>query len=452
MAGEPLIPNRLKDERLAAGIATAEELAVLAGIDPTSYEHIERGRMLPALDELERLLAALGGISASQLYAFAHRGVMGGLRNDETGSDLATMFRTNVDSCHVLLTRDEIAWFDRQPGPDQRADVFVNLSCSTQRLPHLLLDTVAVLRRLGVDFVAVAGTAACCGNPFAVYGRPEVAERVARHAIDGSVGSGASTHVNWCTQCQLRNTTGAARRQHADGMEHPVREVQIITFLEEQIRALGDRVPWQKRPSRRVLVEGHPRFSPVHREAQTATARLLALIPGVEVAELYDGSSEESPCVYKGQEPDWTPPEWYLRRNTPEGVREHRARLADYAERRGADTVAGQHQFCHLDWSAYASDRLDVCHAVSILAEALGCAHPDRRQAAIRLGDPEAFLTQTRSVWQSWGISEDKARELATSISDPNYADAATQCSCSGGTCQESLISVDVLTATSKGA
>jgi hypothetical protein len=31
MAGEPPIPCRLKDERLAAGIATAEKHAVLAG-------------------------------------------------------------------------------------------------------------------------------------------------------------------------------------------------------------------------------------------------------------------------------------------------------------------------------------------------------------------------------------------------------------------------------------
>ncbi len=122
------------------------------------------------------------------------------------------------------------------------------------------------------------------------------------------------------------------------------------------------------------------------------------------------------------------------------------------AAARGADTVACQHQGCHMAWGRYASDRLAVRHPVSILAEALGVDHPDRYQAASRLGDPSEIVEQTRSVWTTWGISDERALELAKMVADPRYAAGVTECGCGkGGACQEQLISVDVLTGSAPG-
>src|SRR5205085_681326 len=100
-----------------------------------------------------------------------------------------------------------------------------------------------------------------------------------------------------------------------------------------------------------------------------------------------------------------------------------------------------------------ASDRLSVRHAVSIVAEALGVEHPDRYQAASRLGDPRAIVEQTRPIWTTWGLTEDRARELATLVADPRYAAGVTECGCGkgGDGCRENLISVDVLTGRAPG-
>ena len=455
MASDEFISNRLRNERLAAGMDEPKDLAARAGIEPALYTHIENGDVLPTAAELERIVTALGGIPAGRLYANGYLGVIGGLTRSadrerfRNGYTLSSLFHDLAERGRVLIARDEVTWWERQPGPNHRADVFMNLSCGTQMVPHLLLDTVAVMKKLDVNFVAAAGPAACCGKPFRTVGRTEVGERVSKALIRRSLGWGAKVHVNWCMACQTTATTAAARRLHEHGVEHPVRDVQVLTFLAEQVRALGDRVPWRKRISRRILVEGHPESSRFHVEAQQACATLLGLIPGVEVVDLYDGLSEESPCVGLAREEGWTPPAWYGRQDTAEGVREHRARLADVARSRGADTVSCGHQTCHLRWSRYASDSLTVQHAVSILADALDCAHPDRYQAAVRLGDPDAFVARTSAVWRSWGMTEDRARELAASISDPRFAEAPTECSTGGG-CHERLIGAESLAAAAR--
>jgi len=103
-------------------------------------------------------------------------------------------------------------------------------------------------------------------------------------------------------------------------------------------------------------------------------------------------------------------------------------------------------------WSRYASDRLRVQHTVSILAEALGCAHPDRYQAAVRLATAEAVVAQTRPIWSTWGMGETEALGLAKGLADARYAAGVTQCSCGreGAGCNESLIDIDVVTATTR--
>ncbi|MGH9245974.1 MAG: heterodisulfide reductase-related iron-sulfur binding cluster [Acidimicrobiales bacterium] len=427
-------------------MADPAELAARADIDPAWYVHIEAGRVLPTNDELGRLTTVLGGIPSSRLYVLNYRQVIGEGTDYGSVSGFGGTFRMWSDICHMLVTPEELTWFERQPGLDHRVDVFMNMSCGTQNTPHLLLDTVSVLDTLGVSFVAAAGTAACCGKPFRSNGRTDLGERMSVAHRDRSRAWGAQVHVNWCTACQVTSTVAAARRELVDGVEHPVREVQVLTFLDERIRELGDRVPWKKEVRRRVLAEGHAAWSPVHREAHEAVARLLALVPGVEVVGFYDGFSDDSPCTARGREPDSSPPAWVRQPQTPELISAHRTRLADQAQSRGADTISCQHQGCHLIWSRYASERLEVRHAVSILAEALGCVHPDRFQAAARLGSPEEFVAQTRSIWQSWGMSEDRALELAQSISDPTFADQAVNRSCGGdGPCQNHLIPIDVV-------
>jgi Fe-S oxidoreductase len=450
MSERVIAPNRLREERESAGYPTPEALASRAGIAPDVYRAIEDGQILPDQREFERLREALGGIAADRLYVMNFRqllGVEGYVRGKQNFGEL---FASKRGAERLLVAREDVRWADERPSPrpDQPVDVFLSMSCGTQESPHLLLDTLAVCDALGVTYVAAAGAAGCCGKPYVASGHEDIGEKWITSKMQRAVATGAKAQVNWCTACQNTSELAAARRGVLDGTVHPIREVQLLTYFEERLRELGDRVPWKAAPKRRVLAEGHIQYSPIHAEAGSANERLLALIPGVESVQFYDGFNAESPCGGRARETSqgpWTAPK------TTEEIKRRRVELAEMAAARGADTIACQHQGCHQIWGRYASDGLRVQHAVSILAEALGCAHPDRHQAAVRLATAEEVVAQTRPIWSTWGMSETEALGLAKSLADPRFAAGVTQCSCGGeGGCKESLIDIDVITATAR--
>lgn len=412
---EPLIANNLRAERVAAGFETVEELAEKAGIDPTWCAYIEDGEVLASREEYERLLAALGDIPANRIYEGTWRQLTMIDRRPNMAAQ-AHLWRAWRDERQLMMSRDELNFYDRHPGLDHDVDVYVNMSCGTQRSPHLLLDTVRVLEALGVSFVAGAGPgAACCGKPIARNSTPEAFERHRTSRIERSQAWGASVHVNWCGGCQQTATAAAARHELTGQGVHPVREVQLIPFLEERVRVLGDKAPWKKDVRRRVLAEGHSGQSNVHYGSQLLIPKLLSMVPGVEVAGLYDGWWELSPCAAFGLEGS-PAPAWTERPESHEELEEHRRRLAADVRARGADTVTCMHFACHQMWSRYASDDLDVVHPISVLAEALDCAHPDRYQEAVRHGDAKRLLEESRPRWESWRMSEQRAAEVAEAI------------------------------------
>ena len=445
--GDRVAPNNIGPDRENAGLS-ASELAARASIEPALYAAIEDGRVLPTAEEFARIREALGGIEQNRLYRISFLQLMG---VDPKYSKLppAKLIRAVGGAKELLIAKDELRWSEKRVKPDEPVDVFLALSCGTQAAPHLLLDTIGVCEALGLSYYAAAGPAGCCGKPYVANRMNNVGDAWSQQKTHFAQEIGAREIVSWCTACQQNATILAARRSVEHGTVHPIRESQTLTFLRERISAMGDRVPWKRVVKRKVLAEGHTRTSPVHAGALDAEVALLELIPGVEVVGTYDGFEPDSPCAHAAREESYGT---WRKDNTAEDIRKHREDLADMVAARGADTVACQHQGCHQAWSRYASDRLAVRHPVSIVAEALGVDHPDRYQAAARIGDPNEIVEQTRPIWSTWGITQERALELAKLVADPRYAEGVTACACGkeGGSCKEKLISVDIVTASSR--
>jgi hypothetical protein len=299
-----------------------------------------------------------------------------------------------------------------------------------------MLDTVAVLRTLGVHFAAGAGTAFCCGGYFRIHHSERSGLHVAEKSVGPALARGASTHVSWCTQC-VNNFTAVSTRRVAEGGEAtPLREIQFLDFLAEQLEALGDDVPWVRSVDRRVLVHGHPGESPVVTKAVQDVRRVLELVPGVEVVGFMERTFMDDFC-YTGDQPGYP--------TTPEEMQARRHEIAAIARSHGADTVSPQHQDCSRLWAPFASVDMAVRNAVSIVAEALGCEHPDRVEAAYLLGDPDAVVEQTRPIWSSWGLTEDAAREIARREYKPVATARVVGCSCGRGACGREVADIDVL-------
>jgi Fe-S oxidoreductase len=464
MALPRLFPNYLAQERTALALSV-EAFAERAAIDPQLYRHMEEGRILPSSEEFDRILELLGRVEPDRIFAKSLLGSIGaspakgplltdlekqkaretGVTEDEVAAkkkkvDYQAHFDSYRDGGFLLVTPEEMKVIEQDAAPDRAVDVFVNLSCGTQRVPDLMLDIVSVLRALGLDVASGVGRQFCCGTLYRRNAHWDAANRLHDAALARELAWGASTVAHMCTQCTNTYAEVSHRRAAESGEAPRVTHTQVLRLIDERLAELGDRVPWKKEVRARVLGHGHPAFSYVHERALLDVGEIAKRIPGVEFVGFLGPISLNSFCMGDGapQRP---------RPTTREEVEAYRAELADIARERGADTIAAQHQGCYQYWTPFASEAVAVRHIVGLLAEALGVAHPSRYQAASRLGDPKAVVEQTRPIWTVWGLTETKATEIATSTFGDIYGSDACACAKSGAErCgHDDVISLDTL-------
>jgi Fe-S oxidoreductase len=311
-------------------------------------------------------------------------------------------------------------------------------------VPHLLLDAASVFHALGVNFQSGAGRLVCCGTYYRRTGKLEGTDRMNAANVARVMAWGAQTHVHICTQCVNTFSEISRRYEYDTGQSQGLTHTQLLRFLDERLTALGDKVPWKKEVKTKILGHGHSTFSLIHDIAKRDVAKVARHIPGVEFVGFIDRISIDSFC---DSEPGVPKRPWP---KTREEVDAYRQELAMVAESWGADTISPSHQTCLQRWEPFSSERADVRHIVSILAEALGVGHVDRFKTASRLGDTAAIVDQTRPIWSAWGMAEERAAQVARDVFDPAYQTVNDLCACgknaTGACAHQDVISVDVLT------
>ena len=98
------------------------------------------------------------------------------------------------------------------------------------------------------------------------------------------------------------------------------------------------------------------------------------------------------------------------------GIAVLRQELAAAVRAAGADRLVCVHHQCFREWGKLATGGVPVQHYMSVLAEALGVAQPDRYHTYWEQRDPDAAVEQARSEWSSWGLGEEEARTIARRI------------------------------------
>ncbi len=443
MSMSVLYPNHLAQARAAAQL-TSDELAARSEVDPRLYAEIEAGHMLPSFQELERIRATLGDLEPNQLFAYSLVNTIGDRRFWQDKPDYKRFFESMAEGARLLVSPEEMLWLDRDAAPDRKVDVFFNMSCSTQFVPHLMLDSAAVLSALGVNYAAGSGPQYCCGTYYRRTGRFEGAEHMNAASVKRQIAWGASTAVHMCTQCVNTFNEISRRQEFEDGTVQGVDHTQLLRFVDERLTEMGDSVPWKKELDIRLLAHGHSTYSFVHDRAKRDVVKVARHIPGVEVVGTLDRISLDSFCDSEPGVPKRARPK------TQAEVDAYRDELAGIAESWGANAISPSHQSCLQHWTPYSSETVRVRHVMSLLADALGVGHPDRYSAASRLGDTSAIVEQTRPIWSEWGMSEETATNTARAVFDPAFS-IGDRCACGRnadeqcGHAGEELIPVDVL-------
>ena len=154
------------------------------------------------------------------------------------------------------------------------------------------------------------------------------------------------------------------------------------------------------------------------------------MIPGVEYAGPVAPPSAGSPC-------DLTGPTAVSVLNALDttGYRVAVAELEGQARALSADTLVTAYHKCQMEWAKFSTKNLAVREWMSLLAEALGVAYPDRFTSYWHLADPEEIVRLSRAEWESWGMTEEEALDAASRHFVPEYAADVHHCNCGGAGC-----------------
>jgi Fe-S oxidoreductase len=327
------------------------------------------------------------------------------------------VYRAQADRERMQVAREEMTWSETGTIPDEPVDVLLNFGCNVRQTPHLQREAVAVFDALGVKFAAVAGKRFCCGKPFSGTGLHDVAKDVVSASVERMVRFQPKRTVQWCSACEMQFKDLV---QPKIGI--PFGSDGIAEFLVERIDELGDKVPWKKEVKARAIVHGHLGEHAVRDAHPPIVMQLLNRIPGVESLGLATTPALDW-CDNVGVKMSTMGTEEYLAAQS--GIRDHLTET-------GADVLVTLYHSCTRELVKFAADDLSIRHYISILAEALGVSMPDRFSEYWRLGDARKVMEASRPNWQSWGISEAEALELAHKYFIPSYAVGAPDCPCNG--------------------
>jgi hypothetical protein len=291
-----------------------------------------------------------------------------------------------------MIPAGKTPWVARYAKPAQPVDVVLYLGCNILRSAHLAFEVISLFEILGVNFQAVAGPQFCCGIVHQRSGDVEGAAKLSRATVAKFAAYGAKQVVIWCPTCQLH-------------LGEPLQGEIMPRFPTTHVSAfLAEKAAqFHFRRDLRIRVAVHTHVGTPQRELDAKSAvKVLQSVPGVEVVGLLSSPDLGYQCV-----PSLMP------QLGPEGFRSTRDGLVRKAREWGADELVTLYHSCHREWCEVGGAGLRVRNYVSIVAEALGCARRDDFQEFKRLGKPDAIAALSRPIWESHGLSEERARELA---------------------------------------
>jgi heterodisulfide reductase subunit D len=328
------------------------------------------------------------------------------------------------DSQRILLTRDEVLWQTQLTGSEPQADIVIDFGCGLQRTPHVMLEMLDVLTALGVHVQAVAGPQWCCGMPVE-EDRPGTSVGVTRASV---------RHLAQFQPARTVQSCGAwwpqTAKLRAAGEDIPFDLVPLPEFIMTSLQRGLDAVSWRDVPTRHALVhlKAQDAAPDVRLEraaslgaADRAIPEILRMIPSVEMVGEVEPPTLGRPC------------------NTDEGeddrsvlhdlsATDHARVLAELTEQGGradADLIVCAHHRCAEEWGKFSSDAVEIKHYISVLADAMGLARPNRFHTCWALPSVADIVDETAPAWRSWDLSRDEAESLVTQIF-PSHARSRT--------------------------
>ena len=293
----------------------------------------------------------------------------------------------HYDFGHVFgdlqVRRSEAPWLTRVPAEPAPVDVVLFVSCISQGFPHLVLETVDILSRMGVNFVALGDRDLCCGIIRYTLGDIEGAQKAAEKYVSAMAKFCAKRVISVCPTCSVSGSRVLPRL-----FPVPFESQHVTEFLADNLDALQFTEQLDK------VVTVHDSCAARATQRWDAPRKLLQAIPGITLVEM---AHNQKDCICCGG---------LSTIMYPEGMKDLRFAVAEEARSAGADAIATicpncQASFCPLE-EVYP---FEVKHTISVVAEAMGIHHEDKLKRYLLTKDPSKILAEARDCVEASELS-----------------------------------------------
>ena len=274
----------------------------------------------------------------------------------------------------MQIKPEEKRWLSHMPDKPQQKDVVVFTGCALVMMPDKIFLIFDILKRLGLDFVIIAGGELCCGARYLginldkadAYGK----------ALLHNLGAFKPQQVIFCCAgcayyvSRLDKEISPAHFQYEE----------LFHFLSRHITELEFTQPVNKT----VTLHDPCSFSRGLGDTMSLRA-LLKAIPGLELIEM-NKNKEQSICCGA-----------VARRKMPEVAQTMVRQCLEEAAKTGAEVMVDACQGCHFQFCPEESKyQFQIEHLLTLIGKAMGINYEDKMKKFYRYGDADKIMSESR--------------------------------------------------------
>ena len=306
--------------------------------------------------------------------------------------DYGAYFGPILPLADATRSTDERFWGAGTETDKAPHDYVLYLGCNVLRTVALAETIVAILERLGIDFIPLGGPATCCGIIHHGNGDTEISEKLTTQTLAKFEDYKPKAVLTYCPSCHAHMDYSLAE----GGLQFDVPYLHVTEFITENLHRLS----FENRIERRVYLHSHSDNDQARLDARFARA-ILEAIPGLEVLGEPGTSAWGHDCG--GRQIGLIGQDVHDRLA---------AEMFVTAKAAGADAVAALYHSCYRQFCGQERDQgIEVLHYTALVAEALGL--PRREEAFKKLklqSDPGRAADALKARATARGLKENRLR------------------------------------------
>lgn len=290
----------------------------------------------------------------------------------------------------------ERRWMSRAPENPRPAEFVFFAGCNATGMMHTFLETMAILDKMGIDYVALGGDELCCGTAAMLWGDLDAAQTMGRELVSNIAAFRPKKAIHFCTGCHVMCWAMLPRF-----IPVPFESCEVAQFLVENM----DRIPFQKSIGKVVAV--HDACSLARLGSFENPRKLLRAIPGITLVEMKHNRADSLCCG--GATNTWRPDISGPLRRAP----------LEEARAAGAQVLATTCTGCQKSFVPLEKDYpFEVRSYVSLLAESLGVSQEDKFKGYVNCTSVDEVLEDAGDRIEAGGYTDAEMRQVL-----PDYFD-----------------------------